>query len=66
MQRNDHHDLAVASCQCAPIIADPVRHAIIAGRMFQHSLDAVPLDWQTRRDIQDTIDMIVAQLEGNQ
>ena len=66
MQRNDHNDLALTACQCAPIIADPVRHAIIAGRMFQHRLDAVALDYQTRIDMRDMIDMIVAQLEGNQ
>lgn len=41
---------------------DPLRRAIQTGGMFSHSLDAVPLDWQTRTDMQDLIGMVIEQL----
>lgn len=65
MPKYDGHDLAVAA-QPSIITADPVRHAIIAGRMFEQCLDRVTLDYQTRVDMRDMIDMIIAQLEGSQ
>lgn len=51
-----------APAEDAVPLDDPRRRAIQAGGMFSHSLDAVPLDWQTRIDMQYLIGMVIEQL----
>ena len=43
---------------------DPINHAVIAAKLFKHTLDAVPLQQQARIDMQDLLDVMIQQIRG--
>lgn len=51
------------ACSCGDCQHDPLRAAIVAGLLFKRTLDAAPLAMQERYDMQDILDMMVAQLK---
>ena len=51
------------SCNCYQCQPDPLRSAIAAGYQFKRTLDAAPLSMQERYDMQDILDMMIAQLK---
>ena len=62
---------AVCQCPDGPRSAnrdvsqnDPIAHAVIAAKMFQHTLDAVPLQQQARIDMKDLLDVMIQQIRG--
>ena len=43
---------------------DPITHAVIAAKLFQHTLDAVPLQQRVRIDMKDLLDVMIQQIRG--
>ena len=43
---------------------DPITHAVIAAKLFQHTLDAVPLQQRARIDMKDLLDVMIQQIRG--
>ena len=54
------------ACACSHCQPDPLRAAIVAGLLFKGALDAAPLAMQERFDMQDILDMMIAQLKEHQ